>query len=79
LFSAGAVASTICWTATGSFMVSGFMSSDRGYLGDPVVNPHEVGVFSELGGVPSWKGSESRYAMQHKLSSVRSAGMRSGQ
>jgi hypothetical protein len=30
-------------------MVSGFMSSDRGHLGDPVVNPHEVGVFSELG------------------------------
>jgi hypothetical protein len=30
-------------------MVSGFMSSDGGYLGDPVVNPHEVGVFSELG------------------------------
>jgi hypothetical protein len=25
------------------------MSSDRGYLGDPVFNPHEVGVFSELG------------------------------
>jgi hypothetical protein len=30
-------------------MVPGFMSSDGGYLGDPVVNPHEVGVFSELG------------------------------
>jgi hypothetical protein len=30
-------------------MVRGFMSSDGGYLGDPVVNPHEVGVFSELG------------------------------
>jgi hypothetical protein len=25
------------------------MSSDGGYLGDPVVNPYEVGVFSELG------------------------------
>jgi hypothetical protein len=49
LFSAGAVASTVCWTAAGSFMVSRFMSSDRGYLGDPVVNPHKVGVFSELG------------------------------
>jgi hypothetical protein len=30
-------------------MVSGFMSSDGGCLGDPVVNSHEVGVFSELG------------------------------
>jgi hypothetical protein len=25
------------------------MSSDGGYLGYPVVDPHEVGVFSELG------------------------------
>jgi hypothetical protein len=25
------------------------MSSDGGYLGNPVVHPHEVGVFSELG------------------------------
>jgi hypothetical protein len=25
------------------------MSSDEWYLGDPIVNPHEVGVFSELG------------------------------
>jgi hypothetical protein len=25
------------------------MSSDGGYLGNPVVDPHEVGVFSELG------------------------------
>jgi hypothetical protein len=25
------------------------MNSDGGYLGDPVVNPHEVGIFSELG------------------------------
>jgi hypothetical protein len=24
------------------------MSSDKVYLGDPVVNPHEVGIFSEL-------------------------------
>jgi hypothetical protein len=30
-------------------MVSGFMGSNGGYLGDPVVNPHEVGIFSELG------------------------------
>jgi hypothetical protein len=31
-------------------MVPGFMSSDRGgYLGDPIVNPHEVGIFSKLG------------------------------
>jgi hypothetical protein len=45
--------------------MSGFMSSDGGYLGDPVVNPHEVGVFSELGddltradplGVPCYHG-----------------------
>jgi hypothetical protein len=34
---------------TGSFMVAGFMTSDEGYFGDPVVNPHEVGVFGELG------------------------------
>jgi hypothetical protein len=25
------------------------MSSDEWYMGDPVINPHEVGVFSELG------------------------------
>jgi hypothetical protein len=24
-------------------------SSDGGYLGDPIVNPHEVGIFSKLG------------------------------
>jgi hypothetical protein len=30
-------------------MVNGFMSSDGGYLGDPIVNHHEVGVFGELG------------------------------
>jgi hypothetical protein len=30
-------------------MVSGFVSSDGGYLSDTVVNPREVGVFSELG------------------------------
>jgi hypothetical protein len=46
LFSMGAVASTICWTAASSFMVPGFMSSEGGYLSDPVVNPLEVGVFS---------------------------------
>jgi hypothetical protein len=49
LLSTGTVASTVCWIAAGSFMVSGFMSSDGGYLGDPVVNPQKVGVFSELG------------------------------
>jgi hypothetical protein len=49
LFFAGAVASTVCSTAAGSFVVSGFMSSDRGYLGDPVVDPHEVSVLNELG------------------------------
>jgi hypothetical protein len=30
-------------------MVLGFMSSDERYLGDPIVKPHEVGVFRELG------------------------------
>jgi hypothetical protein len=30
-------------------MVSSFVSFDGGYLSDPIVNPHEVGVFSELG------------------------------
>jgi hypothetical protein len=25
------------------------MSSDRGYFGNPIVHPHEVGIFSELG------------------------------
>jgi hypothetical protein len=46
----GAVVSTICWTTAGSFMVPGFMISDGVHLGYPVVNPHEVGVFSKLGG-----------------------------
>jgi hypothetical protein len=45
----GAVASRVCWTAAGSIVVPRFMSSGGGYLGDPVVNPHKVGVFSELG------------------------------
>jgi hypothetical protein len=46
LFSTGVVVSNICWTMSGSLMVPGFMSSEKGYLSDPVVNPHEVGVFS---------------------------------
>jgi hypothetical protein len=25
------------------------MSSDRGYLGNPIVHPHEVGIFRKLG------------------------------
>jgi hypothetical protein len=37
------VASTVYRAAT-----SGFVVSSRGYLGDPVVVPHEVGVFSKL-------------------------------
>jgi hypothetical protein len=41
----GAVASTVRWTATRRFVVPGFMSSERRYLSDPGVNPHEVGVF----------------------------------
>jgi hypothetical protein len=28
---------------------SGFVVSIRGYLGNPVVDPHEVGIFSKLG------------------------------
>jgi hypothetical protein len=47
LFSTDTVASTVCQAATSSFVASG--SSDGGYLGDPIVNPHEVGIFSELG------------------------------
>jgi hypothetical protein len=43
------VASVVCRAATSSFVVSSFVSFDGGYLGDPIVNPHEVGVFSELG------------------------------
>jgi hypothetical protein len=43
------VASAVCRVAISFFVLSDFMSSDRGYLGDPVVNPHEVGVFGELG------------------------------
>jgi hypothetical protein len=31
LFSSGAIASTICWTATCSFVMPGLMSSERGY------------------------------------------------
>jgi hypothetical protein len=46
LFSSGEVTSTIYWTAAGSFMVPGFMSSERGYLSDLVVDPHEIGVFT---------------------------------
>jgi hypothetical protein len=30
-------------------VVPGVTSSERGYLSDSVVNPHEVGVFSKLG------------------------------
>jgi hypothetical protein len=43
------VASAVSRAATSSFVVSGFGSSDGRYLGDPIVNPHEVGIFSELG------------------------------
>jgi hypothetical protein len=41
------------------------MSSDGGYLGNPVVHPHEVGIFSKLGddfaranplGLPCYRG-----------------------
>jgi hypothetical protein len=49
LFSTDTVAFAICRAVTSCFVLSEFMSSDRGYLGDPVVNPHEVGIFSELG------------------------------
>jgi hypothetical protein len=46
-------------------VVSGFRGSDGEYLGDPIVNPHEVGVFNELGddlahadplGLPCYRG-----------------------
>jgi hypothetical protein len=36
----------ICWVAASSLVVLGFMSSERGCLSDPIVDPHEVGVFS---------------------------------
>jgi hypothetical protein len=49
VFSVDTVASVVCLAAISGFVVPGFMISDRGYLGDPVVHPHEVGVFSELG------------------------------
>jgi hypothetical protein len=48
LFPADTIASAICRAATGSFMVSSFMSSDGRYLGDPIVNSNEVGVFSKF-------------------------------
>jgi hypothetical protein len=48
LFPTGAVASAVYRAVTSCFVVPDFMSSDGGYLGDPVVNPHEVGVFGEL-------------------------------
>jgi hypothetical protein len=50
---------------TSSFVMSDFVNSDWGYLGDPIVNPHEVGFFSELGddlagadplGLPCYRG-----------------------
>jgi hypothetical protein len=44
VFSADTVASAVCRAAT-----SGFVVSSRGYLGDPIVDPYEVGVFSKLG------------------------------
>jgi hypothetical protein len=49
LFSSGTVASTIRWTANSGFVVPVVMSSGGRYLSDSVVNPHEVGVFRELG------------------------------
>jgi hypothetical protein len=45
---ADTVASAVCRAATSGFVVPNFMSSDEGYLRNPVVHPHEVGVFSEL-------------------------------
>jgi hypothetical protein len=61
------VASVVCRVVTSSFVMSGFMSSNRGggYFGDPIVNSHEVGIFSELGddlaradplGLPCYRG-----------------------
>jgi hypothetical protein len=64
VFPVDTVASAVCRAVTSGFVVSGFMSSDGEYLGNPVVHPHEVGVFSELGddfthvnplGLPSYR------------------------
>jgi hypothetical protein len=49
MFPVETVSSTVRRAATSGFVVPGFMSSDGGYLGDPVVHTHEVGIFSELG------------------------------
>jgi hypothetical protein len=60
------VASAIYWAATSGFVVSGFMSSDGRYLGDPVVDPQEVGVFSELGDDVARADPLSRHAIMVK-------------
>jgi hypothetical protein len=44
------VASAVYRAGTSGIVVPDFVSSDGGYLGNPVVHPHEVGIFSELGG-----------------------------
>jgi hypothetical protein len=49
VFSANTVASAVFRAMTGGFVVSDLVSSDGGYLGNPVVHSHEVGVFCELG------------------------------
>jgi hypothetical protein len=43
------IASAFCRVVTSGFMVLGFVSTNGGCLGDPVVHPHKVAVFSELG------------------------------
>ena len=43
VFTTDTVASAVCRTVASGFVVSGGW-----YLGDPVVDPHEVGIFSEL-------------------------------
>jgi hypothetical protein len=58
------VAFAVCRAAT-----SGFVVSSRGYLGNPVVDPHEVGIFSKLGddftyvvplGFPCYRGDRHK-------------------
>jgi hypothetical protein len=49
VFCADTVASIVRWAATSGFVVPDFMRYDGGYLGNPVVHPHEVGTFIEPG------------------------------
>jgi hypothetical protein len=53
--------------------------SSRGYLGDPVVDPHEVGVFSKLGddftcvvplGLPCYRGDRHKALLRSSVHPV---------